>query len=130
MRRRDGQRGQTTTEYLMISGLMTTIAIYILQRMQEPFRQRLQDIVTYIINGVADPNKMTQDEIEAAKETMIRAKPQIRMFWGSESEAIKEAVAGNLERPQNLEVHALSPGPSYHGLRAPQNGRFARVTGG
>ena len=55
MRRRDGQRGQTTTEYLMISGLMTTIAIYILQRMQEPFRQRLQDIVTYIINGVADP---------------------------------------------------------------------------
>ena len=55
MRRRDGQRGQTTTEYLMISGLMTTIAIFILQRMQEPFRQRLQEIVTYIINGVADP---------------------------------------------------------------------------
>jgi putative spermidine/putrescine transport system substrate-binding protein/spermidine/putrescine transport system substrate-binding protein len=50
-----------------------------------------------LINGVADPNKMTQDEIEAAKETMIRAKPQIRMFWGSESEAIKEAVAGNLD---------------------------------
>ena len=29
-----------------------------------------------LINGVADPNKMTQDEIDAAKETMIRAKPQ------------------------------------------------------
>ena len=55
MRRRDGQRGQTTTEYLMISGIMTTVAIFILQRMQEPFRQRLQEIVTYIINGVADP---------------------------------------------------------------------------
>jgi hypothetical protein len=55
MRKRDGQRGQTTTEYLMSSGLMTTMAIYILQRMQEPFRQRLQEIVTWIINGVADP---------------------------------------------------------------------------
>jgi len=55
LRRRDGERGQTTTEYLMISGIMTTVAIFILQRMQEPFRQRLQEIVTYIINGVADP---------------------------------------------------------------------------
>ena len=55
MRRRDGQRGQTTTEYLMISGIMTTVAIFILQRMQEPFRQRLQEIVKYIIDYVADP---------------------------------------------------------------------------
>jgi hypothetical protein len=49
------ERGQTTTEYLMISGLMTTIAIYILRYMQEPFRQRFQQIVQYIIDAVADP---------------------------------------------------------------------------
>ena len=65
MRRRDGQRGQTTTEYLMISGLMTTMAIYILQRMQEPFRQRLQEIL--------DPNyrrelDVTQDGLRELED--------------------------------------------------------------
>ena len=50
-----------------------------------------------LINGVADPNKMTQDEIDAAKETMIRAKPNIRTFWTSQTDAIKEIVAGNLD---------------------------------
>ncbi len=53
--KRTGERGQTTTEYLMISGLITTMAIYMLQYMKEPFRARLQELVTYIINGVADP---------------------------------------------------------------------------
>ena len=50
-----------------------------------------------LINGVADPNEMTQDEIEAAKETMIQAKPNIRTFWTSQTDAIKEFVAGNID---------------------------------
>lgn len=49
------EEGQTVTEYLMISGLMTTIAVLILKWMHVPFRALLQDIVNYIINGVADP---------------------------------------------------------------------------
>lgn len=50
-----GEAGQTTTDNLMISGIMTTVAIFILRAMQEPFRSLLQDVVKYIINGVADP---------------------------------------------------------------------------
>lgn len=55
LRRLSSERGQTTTEYLMISGIMVSVAIIVLGYMQEPFRQRLQDIVEYMIDVVADP---------------------------------------------------------------------------
>ncbi len=50
-----------------------------------------------LINGVTDPNKMTSEEIDAAKETMIRAKPNIRMFWTNQTDAINEMIAGNID---------------------------------
>ena len=50
-----------------------------------------------LINGVADPNKMNQEEIDAAKETMIQAKPNIRSFWTSQTDTIAELVAGNID---------------------------------
>ena len=79
------------------------------------------------------------EEVDPTRLTRLRR--EIVHEWASQEDGEKgslldprdrnrPAVAGNLERPQDLEVHALSPGPSYHGLRAPQNGRFARVTGG
>ncbi len=97
-----------------------------------------------LINGVADPNKMTQEEIDAAKETMIRAKPNIRTFWTSRPDAIKEIVAGNLDimyawpdayfsrsarasPDAELRVHAAEGGPAGLGLLLrPAQGHGAR----
>lgn len=45
-----GARGQTTTEYLMISGLITVIAIILLNIMQPHFRQTLQNMTECMIN--------------------------------------------------------------------------------
>ena len=36
-----------------------------------------------INEGAIDPNVLTTEQIEAAKETMIKAKPQPRNFWDS-----------------------------------------------
>jgi spermidine/putrescine transport system substrate-binding protein len=49
-----------------------------------------------LINGVADPNKMTSDEIEAAKNTMLEIRPNLRNFWASETDAIKDFTEGNV----------------------------------
>jgi len=43
-----------------------------------------------------DPNVLTTEEIQAAKETMIKAKPQIRNFWGSQTDTINDFVNGNV----------------------------------
>ncbi len=50
-----------------------------------------------LINGVSDPNKMSSEEIEAAKQTMLKAKKNIRTFWTNQTEAVQEMVAGNLD---------------------------------
>lgn len=39
-----GRRGQTTTEYLMIAGIMTAIGILVLLWMFQPWRKTTQDI--------------------------------------------------------------------------------------
>jgi spermidine/putrescine-binding protein len=49
-----------------------------------------------LINGVADPNKMTSDEIEASKNTMLEIRPNLRNFWGSEPDTIKDFAEGNI----------------------------------
>ena len=46
-----------------------------------------------------DPNKLTSDQIEAAKETMIEAKPQIRNFWDNNQGNIDDFINGNLWGP-------------------------------
>lgn len=38
------RRGQTTTEYLMIAGIMTAIGILILLWMFQPWRQTVEDV--------------------------------------------------------------------------------------
>jgi spermidine/putrescine transport system substrate-binding protein len=43
-----------------------------------------------------NPNKLTTEQIQAAKETMIKAKPQIRTFWSSQSDTVNDFVNGNL----------------------------------
>ena len=43
-----------------------------------------------------DPNKLTSEQIEAAKETMIQAKPQIRNFWDNNQGNIDDFINGNL----------------------------------
>jgi spermidine/putrescine transport system substrate-binding protein len=49
-----------------------------------------------INEGAIDPNKLTTDQIQAAKETMIKAKPQIRTFWSVQQDTINDFVNGNL----------------------------------
>lgn len=39
-----GRRGQTTTEYLMIAGIMTAIGILILLWMFQPWRETVEDV--------------------------------------------------------------------------------------
>ena len=41
-----------------------------------------------LINGVSDPNTMSSEEIEAAKQTMLKAKKNIRTFWTNQTEAV------------------------------------------
>jgi hypothetical protein len=50
MRHRHGQRGQTTTEFLMIAGLMTAFAIVTLRFMVPNLRTTLQHLAGCIIN--------------------------------------------------------------------------------
>jgi spermidine/putrescine-binding protein len=43
-----------------------------------------------------DPNKLTSEQIQAAKETMIEAKPNIRTFWSNNQDNINDFINGNL----------------------------------
>lgn len=43
-----------------------------------------------------DPNVLTTEQIQAAKDTMIQAKPQIRNYWGNQNDAINDFVNGNV----------------------------------
>ncbi len=49
-----------------------------------------------INEGAIDPNKLTAEQIEASKTTLIEAKPQIRNFWGNQNDAINDFVNGNV----------------------------------
>jgi Flp pilus assembly pilin Flp len=53
-RRLADERGQTFTEYVMISGFITMVGIFVINQFQIPFRQRLQDIASYVLNNAAD----------------------------------------------------------------------------
>ncbi len=48
------EEGQTTTEYLMIAGLITAIAITILGYVQPRFRCQLNRVVSCMINDYDD----------------------------------------------------------------------------
>jgi hypothetical protein len=48
------ERGQTFTEFVMISGFITMVGLFVMRWFQLPFRQRLQDIASYVLNNAAD----------------------------------------------------------------------------
>ena len=43
-----GERGQTFTEFI------TMVGLFVMRWFQLPFRQRLQDIASYVLNNAAD----------------------------------------------------------------------------
>lgn len=59
MRRRlarlwSSSRGQTTTEYLMISGFATALGIFVMRVMQLPLQKILGQMVSYVLNNSAN----------------------------------------------------------------------------
>lgn len=48
------ERGQTTTEYLMIAGFITSVGIFVIRVMQVPFQKLLAQMASYVINNAAD----------------------------------------------------------------------------
>lgn len=54
LERLGGARGQTFTEVVMISGFITMVGLFVMRWFQLPFRQRLQDIASYVLNNAAD----------------------------------------------------------------------------
>ena len=48
------ERGQTFNEYVMISGFIVVVGLFVMKAFQLPFRQRLQDIASYVLNNAAD----------------------------------------------------------------------------
>jgi len=48
------ERGQTFTEYAMISGFIVVVGLFVMKAFQLPFRQRLQDMASYVLNNAAD----------------------------------------------------------------------------
>ncbi|MFI5179454.1 MAG: hypothetical protein ACHQO8_12865, partial [Vicinamibacterales bacterium] len=49
------ERGQATTEYLMISGLITAMGIVVLGFMQTPLRESLQKVTEYVLGQALNP---------------------------------------------------------------------------
>ena len=53
--------------------------------------------IGHLINkGAVDPNKMTQADIDAAKATAMKIKPNLRNYWTSQTDTVNDFVNGNL----------------------------------
>jgi Flp pilus assembly pilin Flp len=52
---RSGERGQAVTEYLMISGIITAVGILVMQQMQVPLREKLQQVTEYVLGQALNP---------------------------------------------------------------------------
>jgi Flp pilus assembly pilin Flp len=50
----EDERGQTFTEYMMISGFIVLVGLFVMKAFQVPYKQRLNDIASYVINNAAD----------------------------------------------------------------------------
>lgn len=50
-----GERGQAVTEYLMISGIITAVGILVMQQMQVPLREKLQQVTEYVLGQALNP---------------------------------------------------------------------------
>lgn len=50
-----GELGQAVTEYLMISGIITAVGILVINYMQLPLREKLQQVTEYVIGQALNP---------------------------------------------------------------------------
>jgi spermidine/putrescine transport system substrate-binding protein len=67
-----------------------------------------------INEGAIDPNKLTTEQIQAAKETMIKVKPNLRNFWDNNQANIDDFINGNLWATY------MWPDGYYQALNAPK----------
>lgn len=54
VRLRRSCRGQTMTEYLMITGFATALGLFVMRVMQLPLQKLLGQMVSYVLNNSAD----------------------------------------------------------------------------
>jgi spermidine/putrescine transport system substrate-binding protein len=53
-------------------------------------------VLTGIYMGVPDPHNMTEDEIQAAKELLIRQKPLLRFYWSGQTDLEQAMASGEV----------------------------------
>jgi spermidine/putrescine transport system substrate-binding protein len=88
-----------------------------------------------INEGPIDPNKLTTEQIQASKETMLKVKPNLRNFWGSQTDTVNDFVNGNLwatytwpDGYWNIKNHPKMKGVDIRYMW-PKEGRLAWVCG-
>ncbi len=88
-----------------------------------------------INEGAIDPNVLTTEQIQAAKETMIKVKPNLRNFWGAQTDTINDFVNGNLwatytwpDGYWKIKNHKKMEGVDIRYM-SPKEGRLAWVCG-
>ena len=92
--------------------------------------------IGHLINkGAVDPNVMTQEEIDAAKETALKIKPNLRNYWTSQTDTVNDFVNGNLDATYTwpdgywkIKNHPKMKGRNIKYMQ-PTQGRLAWVCG-
>ena len=93
--------------------------------------------IGHLINTGApvNPNKLTQDEINAAADTMKQIAPNLRNFWGSQTDTVNDFVNGNIDITYTwpdgywkIKTHPKMKGVPIEYLQ-PKEGRLAWVCG-
>jgi len=82
-----------------------------------------------------NPNVLTQDEINAAADTMKQIAPNLRNFWGSETDTVNDFVNGNIDMTYTWPdgYWRIKTDPKMKGVPIeylqPKEGRLAWVCG-
>ncbi len=90
---------------------------------------------SHLINEPTDPMVLTTEQIQAAKETALRWKPNARSYWSSQTDAVNDFANGNLVATYTwpdgywrIKNHPKMKGRNIKYL-APKEGRGAWVCG-
>jgi len=93
--------------------------------------------IGHLINAgkPVDPNKLTQDEINASAETMKAIAPNLRNFWGSQTDTVNDFINGNIDMTYTwpdgywkIKTHPKMKGVPIEYMQ-PKEGRLAWVCG-
>ena len=92
--------------------------------------------IGHLINkGAVNPNVLTQDEIDAAKATALKIKPNLRNYWTSQTDTVNDFVNGNLDATYTwpdgywkIKTHPKMKGRNIKYMQ-PTQGRLAWVCG-